>query len=390
MKRYISILIALVISLPLFSQIGGSSGIGGNTARLNEQWIPVCYSDGVDTLTGYLLKSEKGDKIFDIEDNEVVGAFEVDGKYCKEYCELQTFYRVVGDIGSVEQKWTASSPVISGAGGTSYLQAFTATDADGYPSIAVAPDVITSNTVSATINDASTAQDAAQSDFWIYLSEENQLREFAGTAEAVGIWISESCGSERMIEVLDATYTNTQPNPLGTFKKGFYKVRLYHSDVSSNGTATLQASTDGTTWATLPAYTNKPKVEEIKGWVCDDGLFYNQDKSLVLDPTEWLCNNPDCTECCDGGTNTTQRVHENFVVTGTTPLVIPAGAISISVTKTNNTGIVNISGDNGTSFPLTFNRENFGDAVNEGYSTLSAYTITGTNTNTNYKVHIIR
>lgn len=86
----------------------------------------------------------------------------------------------------------------------------------------------------------------------------------------------------------------------------------------------------------------------------------------------------------------TQRQHENFVVTGTTTLVIPAGAISISVTKTNNTGIVNISGDNGTNFPLTFNRENFGDAVNEGYSTLSAYTITGTLAGTTYKVHIIR
>ena len=93
-----------------------------------------------------------------------------------------------------------------------------------------------------------------------------------------------------------------------------------------------------------------PKVEEIKGWVCADGLFYNQDKSLVLDPNEWLCNNPDCAECCGGGTNitettTTQRIHENFVVTGITPLVIPAGAISISITKTNNSGVVNISGD---------------------------------------------
>ena len=87
---------------------------------------------------------------------------------------------------------------------------------------------------------------------------------------------------------------------------------------------------------------------------------------------------------------TTQRIHENFVVIGTTPLVIPAGAISISVTKTNNTGVVNISGDNGTVFPLTFNRENFTDSVNEAVSTLSAYTITGTLAGTTYKVHIIR
>lgn len=86
----------------------------------------------------------------------------------------------------------------------------------------------------------------------------------------------------------------------------------------------------------------------------------------------------------------TQRIHQNFVVTGVAPLVIPSGAISISVTKTNNTGVVNISGDNGTAFPLTFNRENFADSVNEGYSTLSAYTITGTLAGTTYKVHIIR
>lgn len=86
----------------------------------------------------------------------------------------------------------------------------------------------------------------------------------------------------------------------------------------------------------------------------------------------------------------TQRIHENFVITGTAPLVIPAGAISISVTKTNNTGIVNISGDNSINFPLTFNRENFADSVNEEVSTLSAYTITGTAAGTTYKVHIIR
>ena len=85
-----------------------------------------------------------------------------------------------------------------------------------------------------------------------------------------------------------------------------------------------------------------------------------------------------------------QRRHENFVQTGTTPLVIPAGAISISITKTNTTGVVNISGDNATVFPLTFNRENFTDNVNEAVSTLSAYTITGTLAGTTFKVHIIR
>lgn len=86
----------------------------------------------------------------------------------------------------------------------------------------------------------------------------------------------------------------------------------------------------------------------------------------------------------------TQRIHENFVVTGTTPTIIPAGAISISITKTNALGIVNISGDNGTNFPLTANNENYSDGVNEAVSTLSAYTLTGTVAGTSYKVHTIR
>ena len=86
----------------------------------------------------------------------------------------------------------------------------------------------------------------------------------------------------------------------------------------------------------------------------------------------------------------TQRTHENFVITGTTPLTIPSGLISISVTKTNGTGIVNISGDNGTNYPLTVLNENFSDGVNEAVSTLSAYTITGSLGGTTYKVHLIR
>jgi hypothetical protein len=93
---------------------------------------------------------------------------------------------------------------------------------------------------------------------------------------------------------------------------------------------------------------------------------------------------------CTPATAPTQRIHENFVITGTTPLVIPAGVFSISVTKTSTIGVVNINGNNGTDFPLTFNRENFSDSINEEVSTLSAYTITGTLAGSSYKVHIIR
>ena len=90
------------------------------------------------------------------------------------------------------------------------------------------------------------------------------------------------------------------------------------------------------------------------------------------------------------GASKIQRVHENYLITGTTPTIIPAGAISISITKTNSVGIVNINGDNGTNFPLTANNENYSDGVNEAVSTLSAYILTGTVAGTSYKVHTIR
>ena len=109
--------------------------------------------------------------------------------------------------------------------------------------------------------------------------------------------------------------------------------------------------------------------------------FYGTDGLLLATPTTYTIGK--CSLL-------TQRTHENFVVTGTTPLVIPEGLLSISVTKTNNTGIVNISGDNGVDFPLELQGESFGDGLNEGVSTLSAYTITGTLAGTTYKIHIIR
>ena len=111
--------------------------------------------------------------------------------------------------------------------------------------------------------------------------------------------------------------------------------------------------------------------------------------TIGLNPTEVILTGDEIITSGSCNYNK-QRIHENFVITGTTPLTIPDGAISISVTKTNASGIVNISGDNGIAFPLTFNRENFTDSVNESISTLSAYTITGTLAGTTYKVHIIR
>ena len=154
----------------------------------------------------------------------------------------------------------------------------------------------------------------------------------------------------------------------------YIKVKTVCWDTSSTSDW-LPVCFDGTQYYVRDVENNWVYTTEYKKWH-DGTIFTGLPTGSIV--TEWYCN------------LLIQRIHENFVVTGTTPLIIPAGAISISVTKTNNTGVVNISGDNATAFPLTFNRENFTDGVNEEVSTLSEYTITGTLAGTTYKVHIIR
>ena len=114
-------------------------------------------------------------------------------------------------------------------------------------------------------------------------------------------------------------------------------------------------------------------------------VTFENETGEVPEPTGWTIG-----RCVDPPLEIQTRIHENFVVTGTTPLVIPEGAISISVTKTSNKGQVLVSGDNSIDFPLDFKTENFTDSINEGYSILTEYTITGTDADTTYKVHIIR
>lgn len=206
-------------------------------------------------------------------------------------CAPQTFYKVSGTIGTVEQSWTTNAPPISGATGTEYRAAFTGTDAEGYPEHAVpAPDATTTSTISSTTNVS--GRHDAQSDFWIWLKDAQDLREFNGTAEAAGVWIGESSCSSNMAEVVNAPYLNSQPNPIGVRQAGFYRVRLYSADFSANGVSRLQAKNAAGNWAPLPAYIDKPTVETIKGWYCDDGKLYNMDKSEVLGPEEWLCEDP--------------------------------------------------------------------------------------------------
>ena len=225
-------------------------------------------------------------------------------------CTAQTFYRVSGTIGTVEQSWTTSAPPISGAVGTEYRAVFTGTDAEGYPQHAVpAPDATITGTISSTTNVS--GRHDAQSDFWIWLKDAQDLREFNGTAETAGVWLGQSSCSSAMSEVVNAPYVNTQPNPIGVRQPGFYRARLYSADFSANGVSRLQAKNAAGNWVTLPAYTDKPTVETIKGWYCDDGKFYNMDKSEVLDPEEWLCEDPaNCAPAPASGGSVTAEIDE--------------------------------------------------------------------------------
>ena len=207
-------------------------------------------------------------------------------------CSLIDLYRVTTTLGGIEQQWTTSAVPISGAAGTSYSTSFTATDGEGYPAhVNVADATFVANT-STTTNFSGLHQ--AQTDGWIWLEDETQLREFNATSETSGVWISQDCGSNEMVEVLDGVYFNNRPNDLGTFQKGFYRVRLYASDFSANGITRLQGLNADGNWITLPLYESKPIVRRVKGWACEDGKLYSLDKSGSLDPDVYLCYDPGC------------------------------------------------------------------------------------------------
>ncbi len=75
--------------------------------------------------------------------------------------------------------------------------------------------------------------------------------------------------------------------------------------------------------------------------------------------------------------STTQvvRSHNNFILAAGATVPISTGALSLVVTKTNGIGTINISGTNGTDYPLTFNNESFSQGVNEEVSLLNNYSI---------------
>lgn len=262
--------------------------------------VRVCFKeDGTSVLTDLLTGDPLGPE-FTVKKPNLCTPIAVQSSTPSLSCK--TFYRVNKPTqGTVEQQWTVSTPTLTGVNGVSdYLEAFSDTDAEGYPSAPVAPDSTTSNTIASTTNivSATGEQDAAQSDFYIFLDQDTELREFNGTAEAAAVWIS-GCGTMAMTEVLNAPYTNiTPPNLLGLYKKGCYRVRLYHTDFSANGVARLQGMINGA-WSNLPAYPTKPTVDVIEGWKSSDGNNYNQDLSEVLEGV--VCEDPRCMACCDSG-----------------------------------------------------------------------------------------
>lgn len=235
-----------------------------------------------------------------------VGAADVDEDV---QCAPKTLYRIEKQLGALERKWTLGDAIQGLPSSAGILDAFTATDAEGYPAHANAPTSTTVITRAQTTNvtDAGGEADQAITDGWLCIPRPVQLRELAGSAETVQVWMGAECGSNQMNMVLDAPYINTGPNPIGSYGPGVYRFRLYHHDFSANGTANLQYQRDNGTWASIPEAwisQNKPTVKCIDGWRCCDGKVYNADKSQeinAIDPadatdysTDVFSSNPGC------------------------------------------------------------------------------------------------
>lgn len=216
-------------------------------------------------------------------------------------CQLVTLYQIEKELGSVEQKWTVSAVDTPTAAGHTYLDAFTETDAEGLPAHPNPPDIVDiQNTAAATTNFTQTDEitdDQAIADFWLCLPETVEIGEFLGSAEAVGVWMSKTCGSNSMKSVLNAPYLNSELNELGFFDAGYYRVRLYHHDVTQNGAARLVYKNAAGNYAAIPqdwVAKSKPIVTPIQAWCCDDGKFYNKDKTEELELSDELVYDKPC------------------------------------------------------------------------------------------------
>lgn len=129
--------------------------------------------------------------------------------------------------------------------------------------------------------------------------------------------------------------------------------------------------------------------EETYRWVVEDGTGNLVEAStLIVGFDEALLSSTNCS--CSSNPVTRERNH--YVITGTTPLVITQGFLSLTITKisTSASGDVLISGDNSTDYPLTLQGEIYTIGVNEPHSVISNITVIGTQVDTSYKVIEIR
>lgn len=253
--------------------------------------IEIC-ADGKPAIKKTVVNADGSETIQFLGDNGVVFSPKdwVAGQ-CN--CQRQDYYIVEGENGSINQSWTTSAVSHTLANFHQYLLGFDSTDAEGYPIHTKDPDLVTDHTLANTINVNNGAIDQAQLDFYLYLPKGYNLREYTGQADAVGVWVS-NCGSDEMTEVVNGvqgSYTNTQPNPIGYYDRGIYRFRLYVTDVTVNGTANIQYEDDLGIWRNIPAewvFKYRPKEVFYKGWVCCDGVIRDREKEMRIDDSDPL------------------------------------------------------------------------------------------------------
>jgi len=210
-------------------------------------------------------------------------------KECKRVtCIGQTYYEVTGANGANEKLWNDGAGAVNGFSSSDpYTVSFSLTDLEGYPMHQNTEDV------AQVINGATTTnvfgQDQAQLDFYLMMPFDADLIENVGTAETGSIWISENCGNE-MTEKWVFPYANFNSNSLGVLPQGIYRVRFYVQDFSANGSLRLRyVDPVSGVIRDIPdewIFQNRPVINEIKGWRCENGVNYNSDKTQVIDITE--------------------------------------------------------------------------------------------------------
>lgn len=295
MKQYL-ILIFSLLSVCLWSQ-NDKAGFDLNDIKQNPQDVEsICYSNGTDTLSGWKIHTTDiidgyGYVIVDIDGNEVVGGFEVDGKYCSNLgCELEKLYSIVGTNGVIEQQWTGASAIDQPAYICPSEGSFSGRDAEGLPLHPNAPTATITKTQFTATNVIGV--DQWQLDSWIYVPETVQIRDINANAESGEVWIG-TCGSKPILKGCWKT-TPWRLNEIGTLQKGFHRIRVYIDDPSPDASGFRLDWNLGGTYAPIPAqylFTEKPEV------LCRPVYICNGDKISELDST--IINLTDFDSWCD-------------------------------------------------------------------------------------------